>query len=237
MMRFRGTYPAYDEAILCVGITNPIVPEIEYTSQKIPQRAGELGIAKTYGARQIVATYQLNGKSAARNMQLAAALALWAESEAAGQIILDDAPDRFYLGILTNASKPDYSQDWPEITLTFTCANPFAFSLVQHTSNVGDDIDYSGDVAVWPTIEYTPTSNLASAQWGDGTRQLLISDADYTMQAGHAIAIDCANHLITDNGVNIMPYMGLLSDWLYMRRGINTINGPGGTVKWRNVYL
>lgn len=236
-MRFRGTYPAYDDTILCVGVTNPMMPDIEYEAQKIPQRAGALGIAKTHGVRQIVATYQLNGKSAARNMALAAALALWAESDTAGQIVLDDAPDRFYLGILTDTSKPDYAQDWPEITLTFTCANPYAYSLTQHTANVGETIDYTGSVAVWPTLTFTPEQDLPSGQWGDGTRVLLIRDEEYLLRAGHTFVIDCANRYITEDGVSAMAHLSLLSDWLQLRRGINTITGPGGTVKWRDAYL
>jgi predicted phage tail component-like protein len=237
MIRFQGTYPAYDESILLVGLQNEIIPEIEYTSQKIPQRAGVLGISKTHNVRTLAATYQLNGKSAARNMSLAAALAQWADSEAAGQLVLDETPDRFYFGILTNASKPDYAQEWPEVTLTFTCANPYAYSMEQHSANVGETIDYQGSVPVWPTIEYTPGSNLAQAQWTDGTRTLTISDPEYTLRAGHRIAMDCANRLATDNDVSIMAYITLFSDWLYMKRGPNTITGPGGVVKWRNVYL
>ncbi len=237
MMRLNGVYPAYDDSILLVGLQNKILPNINYTSQKIPGQQGIIGISKTHDERIIIPTYQLNGKTEEKNMELTAALALWAESNTAGQIVLDKMPDRFYMGILTNTTDPEYTEDWPEVTLTFTCANPYAYSIAQHSAAVGDVIDYQGTVAVYPMIVFTPESDLTSAQWSDGTRTLIINDADYTMQAGHKIVIDCANRLITDNGVSIMAYKTLLSDWLYMARGINTITGPGGTVKWRNVYL
>ncbi len=237
MMRFRGAYPADDDSILCVGLQNDILPVIEYTSQKVPCRAGVIGISKTHNERTVVVTYQLNGKSAARNMELAAALALWAESDTDGQIVLDETPDRYYWGLLTKASSPDYAEDWPEISLTFLCADPYAYSMEQFSANVGASISYTGTAPTKPTIEFTPGGNLTGAQWSDGTRALIIGDPDYTMQAGHTVIVDCAKRLITDNGVSIMAYQTLYSDWLRLDRGVSAITGTGGVVKWRNAYL
>lgn len=237
MIRYRGLYASYDDSIILVNLTNPPLPEITYQTQKIPLMTGVLGISKTHNARVIKATFQLNGKSAARNAQLAAALALWAESEATHKLILDEATDRFYRAILTETTEIDYSEAWPEVTLTFTCPNPYAFSIAEYSENVGDAIAYDGDVSVWPVIEFTPATDLSSAQWTDGTRTLKIEGTDYTLQAGHKFVIDCANKVITDNGDSIMQHMTLLSDWLHLQRGINTITGAGGVVKWRNIYL
>lgn len=240
MIRFRGVYPCYDDTIILTSLQIPILPEIGYTAQKIPQRPGVLGVDKTHNARTITAKFELNGKSAAKNAALAASLALWAESETAGQLIPDETPDRFYLALLSEASEPDYAQAFPEVELIFTCANPYAFSVAQQQENVGETIVYGGSVAAWPTIEFTPQADIDSAQWTDGTRILRIEDVSgaYKLQAGHTFVIDCANRRITDNDdTSVMEHLTLLSDWLFIKRGVNNITGAGGIVKWRNIYL
>ncbi len=235
MIKFRGIYPAYDDSIILTAASNPILPTIGHSEIKIPQRAGVLSYDKTHDEREISLTYELNGKSAARNAALAAQLARWAESAAAGQMVFDEMPDRFYLARLIDASPPDYAQPFPTITLKFLCANPYAFATEQSSANVGDLITYGGDVRVYPVITFQPTESQNGAQWQVGTKRLVIDG--YTIPSGHTVKVDNANHLITDNDVNIMRYLTVASDWLYIERGGVTISGTGGVITWRNIYL
>ncbi len=235
MIKFRGTYPAYDDGIILTSASNPILPEIDHDEVKIPHRAGIIELWKSHNAREISLKYELNGKSAARNAALAAQLARWAESTEAGQMVFDEMPDRFYLARLISATAPDYAQPFPTVTLKFLCANPYAFATQESSANVGSLIIYEGDVRAYPLITYTTTANQNGALWQCGAMRLEISG--YTIPAGHTVTIDNANHLITDNGVNIMRYLALASDWIYIERGGVTINGTGGVITWRNIYL
>lgn len=237
MIRFRGVYPAYDDSIIVTSLKNEIMPRITYTAVKVPHRPGMLGVDKTHDARTITVTFELNGKSAQKNAALAHQLAVWAESDEAGQIMLDDQPERIYMGLLSNATEADYAEPWPEVTLTFTCDNPYGFASEPTQANVGSLVLYEGDIDVWPVITFVSTQDLTSAQWYDGTHIIRLDDPGYTIRAGHTIVIDNANRFVTDNGESIMHYLTLASDWMYLKRGANTITGPGGIVKWRDIYL
>lgn len=236
MIKFRGVYPAYDDSIILKAAVNPIMPTIGHDSIKIPGRVGVLSHNKTHDEREISLTYELNGKSAARNAALAAQLARWAESEAAGQMVFDEATDRYYLARLIDTTPPDYAQPFPTVTLKFLCANPYAFAKTESSANVGELITYGGDVRAYPLITYAPTTAKAGAYWIIGTMRLTI-DSSYTIHAGHTIKVDNASHLITDNDTNIMRYMTVASNWLYIERGGITVQGTGGVVTWRNIYL
>jgi predicted phage tail component-like protein len=237
MIRFRGVRPAYDDSIILIAANNPLSPEIEYTSQKIPLRPGVFGVDRTHNARVIDLTFELNGKSATRNALLAAQLIKWADSDADGQLIFDEQPDRYYQAILTSVGKINYAAAFPEVNMTFTCANPYGFAAKESTAAVGMSFIYSGDAKVYPVIEHTPESNISSAQWSDGTRIMRIQDSGYTITSGHVIKVDNATRVVTDNGSSIMQHITLLSDWLYLKKGENTIQGTGGVVKWRDIYL
>lgn len=236
MITFRGVYPASDDSLILTAAANPILPAIGHSSIKIPQRAGVLFHDKTHDEREISLTYELNGKSAARNAALAAQLADWAESAVAGQLVFDEMPDRFYLAILTDATPPNYADAFPSITLKFLCADPYAYALIESTANMGGTINYLGTARAYPIITYQPEEAQPGGYWQIGSKRVTLS-SDYTIASGHTISIDSANRLITDNGANILRYMTIASDWLCIERGGMKTSGTGGVITWRNTYL
>jgi len=234
MIRYRGTYPVNDQAIILTNLNITPVPEIEYTTAKIPQMAGLMPIDKTHNARAINTTFQLNGKTPDENATLLAQLARWSDSDYEEQLTLDERPGLYYLATLTGSTEADLAEMWPEVTLTFTCPYPYALSTAIKDAAVGNPFTYAGDIRAWPTITFLATEATAGAQWSNGQR---IVTLDYTILAGHTVIIDNAKHAITDNGESILQHLSLLSDWMYLTKGQNTITGPGGLVQWRDICL
>lgn len=234
MIRYRGTYPANDQSILLTNLNISPMPEIVYTAAKIPQMAGLLPIDKTHNARTINATFQLNGRTPDENEALSVQLARWAESAYEEQLTLDERPGFYYLATLTGATEADLAEMWPEVTLTFTCPYPYALSSAIKDMAIGNPFTYAGDIRAWPTITFLATQAKTGAQWSNGKGIITL---DYTILAGHTVIIDNAKHLITDNGESVLQHLSLLSDWLYLDPGGNTVTGPGGLVQWREVCL
>lgn len=237
MIRFNGSYPATDDSIILLSAQISPIPKIVAERVAVPGRAGMLQVSRQHAERTIRLNYELNGKSAQHNAQLMRALALWAESSAPKRLIADELPDRFFLAQLESIGAPDLADAFPEVELTFFCADPYGYALEESTGAVGAAVTNSGDVAVKPVITFAAANNYTGASWSCGGRT--ISLLSYPIQAGHTIVIDCAAGVITDNGASdaIMQALSLTSDWLELAPGSNTITGPGGTVKWRTTWL
>ena len=235
MIRYKGTYPAYDDSIILTKLECPALPSVQHDTVRIPCRPGNILTAHNHGERKIRATFELNGKNAMRNATLAAQLIKWAASSEPAQLILDETPDRYFLAQLTDATAPDYAAQYPTITLTFTCDNPYSFALEWSAEQVGREFWYLGTVAVWPVIVLQPQSKVENPSWSANGRMIELSGL--TIVPGDDLIIDNANRKITINGQNAMPYLTLDSDWLYMHPGITKIEGSCGKVVWRDVYL
>lgn len=235
MIRFRGIYPVYDDSAFLTACVYQAAPQIQIETVKIPQRPGVLMASKDHGARYIRATFELLGHSAQRNADIAWRIVRWATSAGDERLILDEYPDRYFLAQLSEVGETDFAQTHPELQLTFHCANPYGFSINERTSYVGGAILYDGDVEVWPRIVYKPSAAITSPSWSDGKHTITLEG--YTVQAGHEIVIDNANRNITDNGVSVMEYLPLSCDWIHLARGENAINGAGGSVVWRDIFL
>jgi predicted phage tail component-like protein len=234
MIRYRGQYPANDQSIILVGLSLPPVPEIEYSTSKVPKMPGLIPIDKTHNSRSINATYQLNGKTPEENMALLAQLARWAESAYEEHLTLDERPGFYFLATLAGASESDLSQMWPEVTLTFACPYPYLLSSDLKSASVGSAFQYNGDILAWPIITFTPTTDTEGTQWSNGDQIITI---EHTIMAGHTITVDNGKHTIMDNGESIMQHLDLLSDWISIAKGENTITGTGGLVQWREICL
>lgn len=234
MIRYRGVYPVNDQSIILTNLQMTPMPEIEYTTAKVPQMPGLISVDKTHNSRTISLTFQLNGKTPAENMALMALLASWAESAYEEQLILDERPDVYYLATLTETDETDLAEMWPEVTLTFTCPYPYALSVAVKSAQVGAALTYGGDIPAWPTITFQPAAATVNPQWSNGAQIITL---DYTVPAGHIVIIDNAKHKITDNGESAMQHLSLLSDWIPLNKGQNIITGPGGLVEWREVRL
>ena len=236
MITFRGVRPYYgDDAFLTSCKVRPI-PEIEHETVIIPSRPGVLTVSKMHRARMIEVSFELLGHSAEKNAQIAESISVWAETTGDERFIFDETPDRFYLAKLVDSSDVDYAEECPTLDLSFICVNPYAYSIDLKAADVGETIIYQGTVATWPCIRFTPETDTNAPTWTDGKRTISF-DSDYTAAAGHEIVIDCANKRCTDNGVSIMQYLSISSDWLVLERFENKIDGSGGRVEWRNAYL
>lgn len=237
MIKLNNIYASYNEDIFLTSLRIFPIP-IENVVHAIPKRAGALRSERSYGVRQIQASFAINGKNEKKNAELYNALLYTLTYDEPKPLVADEQPDRFYLAELVEASEIDLAAQHPECTFTFECLNPFAFSLETYTIEESQPFYYDGQIATAPLLEYTPdTSGVASKRWEVNGKHIEIKD--HAFVAGRKVLVDNMNAVISEgDSSEIMAKLTLSSDWLRIVPGLNTCQlGENAKLRYRKVYL
>jgi len=160
-----GLADAVPEAMV-LRVRRDLTGAIRTTVVNVPARAGAWRFPEAPGPKKLTIDLHLLADSFAVRRAACNALALWLTPSIAEevQIIVDDEPDRFYLGMFDDDRAPDEWLIAAEISLVFN-VDPYRHATTLSTVTVtatgspdSDTFTVPDDLSADPIIEITPTN-------------------------------------------------------------------------------
>ncbi len=185
---------------------------------------------------EISVTCRLLAESAADVSDCRRLLAHALHSSTAARLILPDEPDRYYLAWFEGGSAPSGSVRYPQVKLSFLCADPVAYGEAK-TATVGTSntiVSAGGTYKACPVITCKPASGsywqLTNVTTGDFVRV----EAAFT--GSQTVVLDMARERCTVNGTD--HAVTLTSDFFALD-GTQTLKTSSGTasLEWEERWL
>lgn len=220
-----------------VGIRNVAVssPKPTTTTRNVPSRDGLLFTRQTYGARTVKVTLDLLEPDIDTRLRLAERINMWLSPRSLVPLRLDHYPGKYLLAICTKQIDVALRDWWEDLAIEFTAYDPFWHANHQNAAPIGQSFFVSGsEPPIWH-IELIGTDNLDTPRW---TRQPAGQFLELTgsVYPGY-LTINSETRTIRNETQNYMPLLTLDSRWFDLQPGANQIDGPGGTIYWRERWL
>lgn len=203
-------------------------------------RHGRYYYGQVYDVREIEVTVLLSGKSDEMMRKQYESLNALLYATSPKKLVFGDDSDRYYRAVFSKSSVNKEVSNSMFLTLTFTCHDPFKYSLTKSQSLAVTryNITYNGDFPCKPkmTIKTQAGSEIVLTHVQTGKYIRLKG----TYIAGPSLVIDCASRKITLNGRNELANFDMVNSRFFeFTKGTNTLNVTGGTlinVEWQEVF-
>lgn len=176
------------------------------------------------GIRIIEADIRLLGDLSTRR-QTAREIGAWLDDDTAQALSFDDEPDKTYYAILNgNLDFDESSRILGEFTLSFICADPYAYGLHHDVTPVsGGTVPNGGTADALPVFTLTSHAAQNSLTVTANGKTIKISRS---LVANDVVVIDCKAHSVKLNGADAMSILTIDSRFITLPAGQPT------TISW-----
>lgn len=191
-----------------------------------PLQAGAAFIRAHEGTRSVNITFSIIEQNYHLRRRHIEAVTAWAVSDTPAPMQLPYT-GRMLDVICTGLPDPSTRQWWEQrLNLTFTAYDPFFYDIAEKTAACGTAFTVLGDEPPKMRIVRTLSEAASDQSYSDGNSTMTFS----TIPAGELV-IDLNKQTAAVDGVSIMQYYALTSQFIQPRTGAQTITGTG-SVKW-----
>ena len=191
-----------------------------------PLQAGAAFIRAHEGTRSVNITFSIIEQNYHLRRRHIEAVTAWAVSDTPAPMQLPYT-GRLLDVICTGLPDPSTRQWWEQrLNLTFTAYDPFFYDIAEKTAACGTAFTVLGDEPPKMRIVRTLSEAASDQSYSDGNSTMTFS----TIPAGELV-IDLNKQTAAVDGVSIMQYYALTSQFIQPRTGAQTITGTG-SVKW-----
>ena len=191
-----------------------------------PLQAGAAFIRAHEGTRSVNITFSIIEQNYHLRRRHIEAVTAWAVSDTPAPMQLPYT-GRLLDVICTGLPDPSTRQWWEQrLNLTFTAYDPFFYDIAEKTAACGTAFTVLGDEPPKMRIVRTLSEAASDQSYSDGNSTMTFS----TIPAGELV-IDLNKQTAAVDGVSIMQYYALTSQFIPPRTGAQTITGTG-SVKW-----
>ncbi len=129
MIGYGFTYRGKHSSTLGVNLLNYTAnsPELREYEDEVDGLPGVIDYGTEYGKRAIDVTVDIDVTSDQFKVRQSQIYQWLKPTQAAGILVFDDVPDRFYFAKLTGQLRPEQIGQYGQFTLTFKCSDPFAY--------------------------------------------------------------------------------------------------------------
>lgn len=147
-----------------VTVRRCLAPEIDVSYDEPPGISGAIINGVRLGPLEVECVCRLGNFDAYDLAELRHRLAAVLFSTEPRPLVLPDDPDKYHLAVLSGKTDLDRLYVYPEVTLTFFCADPVAYGRAR-VAEVGDDatrLIAGGTFRALPTVTATPPKTSGS---------------------------------------------------------------------------
>jgi predicted phage tail component-like protein len=216
-------------------INRPFLPPVTVPVMEIPRKAGVIGLPRNeIGTREITIGVTMLGVSHVDIRQQVRALSDFLIKETDQDLIFSDELDKKYLARFNQGGN-----DLEELAytgtgeLTFTCFDPFAYSINESTYNSGTAQEWTvtngGSVEAFPIFRIVPNGNAAAVTLQNKTTgKKFVYNALWYDQTPLIVDMKTNRvyHELTKE--NFIKYMTLESEFWPLKTGANTLRVETG---------
>ncbi|WP_028560957.1 distal tail protein Dit [Paenibacillus pinihumi] len=129
MRGYGFTYKGRHSSTMGVNLLNytPNSPELREYEDEVDGLPGVIDYGTEYGKRAIDVTMDLTVNDDQFKVRQSQIYQWLKPTQAAGILVFDDVPDRFYFAKLTGLLRPEQIGQYGTFTFTFKCTDPFAY--------------------------------------------------------------------------------------------------------------
>lgn len=239
---FRDRWSSELPWLVVNKVDSPILPPIEQKILTVPDRVGGFHIGRLKGTRTETIKITVLADSQEELAAKKRILANWLDTDTPQRFLYSYELQMEYLAILDGETNLDKIVTDGETTLTFVIPEPVALGTTRtaNLDSASNVITYSGTERGFPvfTVTFTQAStNFDLTHFETGNRVYLVR----SFAVNDRLVIDNRNGKVTLNGVLGMEYLSIISDYIYLNPGTNTINvTPNGKAtiiaEWRERF-
>lgn len=147
----------------------------------------------------------------------------WLHTKSKAQLIVDDQPDRYDMGVVEDEIEPKFEGVMAEFEVQFHC-EPYAYSLAPKTQNfVSDSLTITNEGTAPASPKFTATFTATATEYKLWFGNYFIRIVRNFI-IGDILVIDNAISKVTVNGVNAMANLDLNSRFFGIDTRTNALN-------------
>ena len=215
-------------------VRRPLLPSVSVSSSDGTGRDGAEFKQATLEPMDIEVDVRLIAPGKGRFEQLRRRLAPLLLKREPSKLVLPDAPDVYYMAVLSGGTDIDRFVHTGGVTLTFHCDDPVAYGADRsRTVEGGGEATFvvGGTYRTAPVIEVETTGSAATVEV-DGKPMRALGN----VSSGHPLVFDCEKHMTTKGGAAVK--LDVMDDYASWEPGTHTVSCESPyTVRWRERWL
>lgn len=196
---------------------------------------GEIFARRRYGTRTVTITFVVMDNNTTNRAATIRKIYQWAHSSTEKKLVVPQESNGYLNAVCTELPTNAGREYWQTLGLVFTCYDPFYHANTEKNCSVSQTVVVSQFENTDWRIEQTVSTGLTYPQWSlDG---LQIS---FNVLTAGALKINGSTHTATTNDGSVLPALMFGSRFFTLKTGNNSIetsNGAGGTIYWRERWL
>lgn len=210
-------------------------PQLRENEDTVAGLDGVIDYGTELGKREIEVVFDIDPDARSFKRRQSQILS-WLKPTAAGKLVFDDVPDRFFNAKLTGSMAVEQIGKYGEIRVTFKAADPYSYSTTESDEIILDsDVILDEDITLDATWSFTINSpqTVTVNSWGYETvRPRIVVSGSWTSitigsltynkaESGKTLIIDCEQETARIDGVSVMG--NVAGDFLTLEQGNNSV--------------